>query len=105
MPQNFIAVSISHHRAPIEVREQLQLSNDEAHALLQNMRTNTEMLILSTCNRTEVYAMPVEGRSVESNALINPIFAAKRLPNESHASYLSFFETMNSRDAIRHLFN
>ena len=104
MPQNFIAVSISHHRAPIEVREQLQLSDAEARALLQNMRATAEAFVLSTCNRTEIYVMPNEGQAMESTVLINPIFAAKRLPDESHASYLSFFETMNSHDAIRHLF-
>ncbi len=104
MSQNFIAVSISHHRAPIEVRERLQLSNDEIRALLQDIRANAEAVVLSTCNRTEIYAIPIDGQQVESHALVIPIFAAKGLPDESHPSYSSFFETLHSHFAIRHLF-
>jgi glutamyl-tRNA reductase len=104
MPEHFIAVSISHHRAPIEVREQLQLSEHEVHAILRDMRAHAEALVLSTCNRTEIYAMPFEGHSIESNTLVKPIFATKGLPDESHASYSSFFETLRSEDAVRHLF-
>ncbi len=101
MPKNFIAASISHRRAPVEVREQLQLSDAEAHALLQVIRTNAEAFVLSTCNRTEIYAMPAEGHSLESDTLVQPIFAAKGMQD---ASYQSFFETMHSEDAVRHLF-
>jgi glutamyl-tRNA reductase len=104
VPEHLIAVSISHHRAPIEVREQLQLSNDEIRLLLQDIRANAEAFVLSTCNRTEIYAIPIDGRLVESEALIEPIFFTKKLSDEDHSSYLSFFETMHSHHAIRHLF-
>ncbi len=104
MPEHFLAVSISHHHAPVEVREQLQLSDEEARALLQNIGTNTEALVLSTCNRTEIYAMPSGEKSVESKDLIEFIFNAKRLQHQTDGTYQPYFETLRSREAIEHLF-
>ncbi|HET6400392.1 MAG TPA: glutamyl-tRNA reductase [Candidatus Kapabacteria bacterium] len=103
MPENFIAVSISHHRAPVEVRERLQLSEEEMRALLGKLEFG-EALILSTCNRTELYAGSSEDTPVESHALIRELLAAKELDNSSHPSHESYFEILHSKDAIRHLF-
>lgn len=57
-------ISINHHRAPLEVREQLAFSHDQLLATLNTTasrrRSGTgalqEIAILSTCNRTELYA-------------------------------------------------
>ncbi len=103
MSQHFIAVSISHHRAPVEVRERLQLSEEESRALLGKINVG-EALILSTCNRTELYARPSEDLLVEGHALIREVLAAKELPSTAHSSYGSYFEILQSKDAIRHLF-
>jgi len=105
MPHNFVAVSISHHRAPVEIRERVQLSEDEIRALLRELRDSTmqEALIVSTCNRTELFAMPVEG-GIESNILVERVLAAKGLGDNSYESYNSYFESLRSREAIEHLF-
>ena len=105
MPGNFIAVSISHRHAPVEAREKLQLSDGEARALLNDLRSHAEAIILSTCNRTEIYARLAEGHTLEESALIEPIFALKGLPAESHSSYRSYFESIRAEDAVRHLFS
>ncbi len=99
--ERFIAVSISHHRAPVEVREQLQLSDNEARTLLHTLHTSAEAFVLSTCNRTEVYVMPSEESLVESNNLIESILHVKALQNQTHVTY---FETLQSNEAIEHLF-
>lgn len=104
MPEHFIAVSISHHRAPVEVREQLQLSETECRAVLNQLRANAEVLILSTCNRTEIYARLAEGHALGESALIEPIFALKALPAKSHESYRSYFESLRAEEVVRHLF-
>jgi glutamyl-tRNA reductase len=45
-------VGISHHVAPVELRERVALSLDDAAALARSLG---EAVCLSTCNRTEVY--------------------------------------------------
>jgi glutamyl-tRNA reductase len=44
---------VSHHRAPIELRERVALDLDACRALAQ--RLDGEAVVLSTCNRTELY--------------------------------------------------
>jgi glutamyl-tRNA reductase len=44
---------VSHHRAPIELRERVALDLDACRELAQ--RLDGEAIVLSTCNRTELY--------------------------------------------------
>lgn len=49
---------LSHHTAPVSVREQLALNNEEIPGLLSNLyacETLSGVMVLSTCNRTELY--------------------------------------------------
>jgi glutamyl-tRNA reductase len=46
-------VGVSHHNAPIELRERVALDGDAASALAA--RLGGEAVVLSTCNRTELY--------------------------------------------------
>jgi glutamyl-tRNA reductase len=46
-------VGVSHHRAPIELRERVALDLDACRALAG--RLGAEAVVLSTCNRTELY--------------------------------------------------
>ena len=51
-----VAVGASHHHAPLAVRERLYLHDDGAPELAADLaRAGTEVAVLSTCNRTEVY--------------------------------------------------
>jgi glutamyl-tRNA reductase len=47
-----LAVGVSHHHAPLEVRERLYLADGQAAELASELG---EAVVLSTCNRTEVY--------------------------------------------------
>ena len=54
-----IIVGINHKTAPIEIREKFFLSSIEQDLLLAELKCNpavVEAFVLSTCNRTEVYA-------------------------------------------------
>jgi glutamyl-tRNA reductase len=104
MPENFVAVSISHHRAPVEVRERLQLSEEEIGAILKTLRNDAEAVVLSTCNRTEIYAMPVEGQAIDGAHLIHKILSIKELQKESVQTYRAYFEMFSSADAIKQIF-
>jgi glutamyl-tRNA reductase len=58
-----IAVGISHRTASVEDREALAMAPDTIPALLGRLRDDgfsNEAVILSTCNRTEVYTVPGE---------------------------------------------
>jgi glutamyl-tRNA reductase len=53
---SFHMVGISHHTAPVGVREQLALTPAELDALLAGLRAaDRHALLLSTCNRFEIY--------------------------------------------------
>jgi len=52
-----LAVGVSHHHAPLEVRERLYLADGHAAELASELG---EAVVLSTCNRTEVYLAGAE---------------------------------------------
>src|SRR5260370_25318083 len=65
----FVA-GLSHKNAPIELRERLAVEEDKLRELLRDIAATgavDEALVLSTCNRVEVYgvaAVPGEARAV-----------------------------------------
>ena len=53
------AIGISHKTAPIDIREKFYLDETRRRLLLSELKNNpavVEAIVLSTCNRTEVYA-------------------------------------------------
>ncbi len=56
-------VGVSHHRAPVELRERVALDSEGAAALAARLAERSgEAIVLSTCNRTEIY---VAGDAIE----------------------------------------
>jgi glutamyl-tRNA reductase len=54
---------VSHHRAPVAVRERVALSAEEAAELARRLAGDDgEAVCLSTCNRTEVYVVAPDDR-------------------------------------------
>jgi len=56
-----VAIGISHHTAPVELREKLAMAPERMPAVLEALRSDgvgREGLVLSTCNRVELYAVP-----------------------------------------------
>ncbi len=63
---NFIALGISHRSAAVEMRERVAFAPEQmAEALLDAREACAvdEVVILSTCNRTELYAIVTEGQA------------------------------------------
>ncbi|HEU0336732.1 MAG TPA: glutamyl-tRNA reductase, partial [Gaiellaceae bacterium] len=48
-------VGVSHHQAPIELRERVAVDAERAAALAARLAGDGEAVVLSTCNRTELY--------------------------------------------------
>ncbi|MFV1985905.1 MAG: glutamyl-tRNA reductase [Gemmatimonadota bacterium] len=58
-PDRLVMVGLSHHSAPIGVRERYELSGDRLHGWIARVleaELVSECVVLSTCNRTECYA-------------------------------------------------
>ena len=56
---SLLVIGLSHHTAPLEVLESLAEEKDRAQRIAQDVRRSasiSEVLVVSTCNRLEVYA-------------------------------------------------
>ena len=63
-------VGCSHHTAPVEVRERLAFSKDQAVDALSRLRQKypeAEAVLLSTCNRVELYVASETAESCPSH--------------------------------------
>jgi glutamyl-tRNA reductase len=58
-------VGISHHRAPVEVRERVAVDLEHAASLARSLANGCEAVVLSTCNRTEVYLAAREAADLD----------------------------------------
>jgi glutamyl-tRNA reductase len=64
-----VLVGISHHRAPVELRERAALDRDQAEQLARTLAGERgEAVCLSTCNRTELYLAGGDADEAEARA-------------------------------------
>ena len=68
IPAPFGVIGLSHHTAPAEIRERVALTQDGVVAFLKRAIESgvRECVVLSTCNRTEVYYAGAEAELVTS---------------------------------------
>ncbi len=99
---NLISVSINYRTAPVEIREAVTLSADEIKLFLKDLKGKifSEGFIISTCNRTEVYGLPIDP-AINFNDLQKFLFEKKSVENLTGKNFQNFF----SCGAINHLFN
>lgn len=98
-------VGCSHHNSPVEVRERLAFSPADVPRAIEQLRVRfprTEVVLLSTCNRIELYTAGEEADSCPSHLQIVEFMA------EFHGlSGVEIFDDLFERtgeDAVRHLF-
>jgi glutamyl-tRNA reductase len=99
---NLVTIGLSHHTAPIELRERMAPQAGQIPLLLkrlQDEKLGTEAVLLSTCNRVELYSVVSDNSSAEEVARwllgqggVNPRSALKHLYQYSE------------QDALRHIF-
>jgi len=98
-----IVVGVNYRTAPVEIREQLSFVEADlpkAMRALQNQKSILENIIVSTCNRTEIYAIVDQlhtGRYYIKQFLANWF----HMPMESLSSCLFVYE---NDEAMEHLF-
>ena len=59
---NVVVIGLSHHSAPVELRERFAFAEEKIPEALKSLRESGiagEAVILSTCNRVEIYAATV----------------------------------------------
>ena len=65
---NLSLVGVSHHRAPLELRERVSVDPETAAALALELAAESEAVVLSTCNRTEIYLAAESDATLEQRA-------------------------------------
>jgi glutamyl-tRNA reductase len=103
MQSVFKALCLSHQTAPIAVREAFALSEDQAKAFLIKIKEYfgvEEALVVSTCNRTEIYYVSDESLA---DSLIKLLVSEKALGDAQ--SFVSYFQILDLQaDAVLRLF-
>ncbi|HNQ50900.1 MAG TPA: glutamyl-tRNA reductase [Candidatus Omnitrophota bacterium] len=100
---NIRVLGLNHKTAPIEIREKVSFPPsriDQALLSLKSRRAVKENLILSTCNRTELYAV-VEDGAAGSGQLVSFLADFHGLDPAQLSKYI--YEK-SDKDAVSHLF-
>jgi glutamyl-tRNA reductase len=100
MTANFKLLALTYKTAPLEVREQVSLNELATKQLFRFIREYTqasEVLIVSTCNRTEIYYCATEDFSAEIFKGIGLI----KNPAPGFEAHFAYFEGLQ---AVHHLF-
>ena len=96
-------LGLNHKTAPIEIREKVSFSSDKldrALLALKGARAIKENLILSTCNRTELYAVIDDGMAVR-----DPLgYFLADFHGLDHATLSQYLYEKSDKDAVNHLF-
>src|ERR1700737_2436071 len=99
-----VLVGLNHRTAPVEVRERVSFTVDQARRAADELRSRgilEESLVLSTCNRSELYGVPPETSHESAPGLATFLgeFHSLRPDVLNGALYHRY-----DREAVRHLF-
>lgn len=100
---DLIVVGMNHLTAPVEVREKVAFSDEQAKRVLTLIKSEGvlyESMILSTCNRTEVYGIASPEKSPE-DYIRNLINKVKQV---DYFSIQDYYYVYSGKDAVAHLF-
>jgi glutamyl-tRNA reductase len=98
-----LVLGVSHHTAPIDLRERLAFGPADLAGAIGTLAQDAaigEVVLLSTCNRTEIYATC---SSLEDghDAMAGFLAAARTVPGDALRAHIY---TRTEADAARHLF-
>lgn len=98
----FVCITINHKTSPVGILESLHLSPEEIEMFISEIKGDffSEGVILSTCNRTEIYGIPI-GNKIESAPVINKLLEFKKVAGLTTNNFTTYF----SCGAVKHLFS
>ncbi len=91
-------IGLNHKSASIDIREKFSFSADSASLLLRRIkkvRNILEVIVVSTCNRTEIYCESANGADDIKNWLLS---------EKEYKSFAKHLYIYQEEDAIEHLF-
>lgn len=97
-------IGVSHKSAPVKIREKLAFGKDDANGLAQSIlqiKYFKEVLVLSTCNRTEIYFIADE---ICASGAFKTISSTLPISKEDPESIKNHLYHYFHKEAIRHLF-
>ncbi len=97
-----VLVGLNHKVAPVEARERLAFQDEEALSFLKGLKGEGAVrggVLLSTCNRVELYADLGQGETPES--LVGTMIKARGLAENARG----LFYVKQGRELISHLFS
>lgn len=100
MEQTFKALVLTYKTVPLEIRELVSLQEQSAKRLftfIKEYTSATDVLIVSTCNRTEFYYRAESDFSQE-------ILQGLKLIKQIDQPFEHFFKKMSNKEAVQHLF-
>src|SRR4029079_15074280 len=98
---HLVLVGTSHHRAPVELREQLYVSAPENPELVRRLAgEDGEAVALSTCNRTELYVVDEDPEVAQERAFAE----LATLGGLSESEIAPSLYTLTDEAAAMHLF-
>src|SRR6187399_163168 len=104
--QNLHLVGISHWNTPVDIREQFSLSKEQMVSLYEAANQNgiNSIFAISTCNRTEVYALTEHAEKL-TELLLN--YATSNTRNKQLLTHQlnKYRYVKKSYEAVRHLLN
>lgn len=98
---NFVGISLNHKTSPLEIREALHLNHEEIiQALTYLNEIISESVIISTCNRTEIFGFP-NFSTLNYYPIIEKLISFKKIEGIKP----EYFRTYFSCGAVKHLFS
>lgn len=98
---SLIAVGLNHTTAPLELREKLVVPSDDVTHQLEFLARSAglrEVMLLSTCNRVEVYGVPQDN---EPQRIID---ALAKIRGERASQFEGHYFARGGVGAVRHIF-
>jgi glutamyl-tRNA reductase len=103
---NLQLIGCSHHHSSLSIREKLAFTDQQIRALLRSFYDRfpqSEAVLLSTCNRTELYVAGREPTSLPSSGELISLLTEQRAIDRGEMEAELFMH--QDRIAVRHLFS
>lgn len=96
--KQFYAVGVSHKTASIDLRGRFSLSDSQLHALFLEAKEKgiQDLLIINTCNRTEIYAWSI------SNSILIDLLCTHSEGNQKEFDQIGY--SLENENGINHIF-
>ena len=97
-------IGCSHHDTAVEFRERVSFNGDQIGVALEEFRRRYpkgELVLLSTCNRTELYTTTDDEGELDRNAVVSVLAEQHQMTADEVVDQMIY---RSGHDAVEHLF-